>query len=481
MLHPTLSIREDIRQRFLREGYAANSIKHEGAVLVVDDDVTDDGAAFLVMELVRGSDVEGLWARANCRLTAQAVLAIAHQVLDVLGAAHAKNVIHRDIKPANLFVTNNGTVKVLDFGIARARDLAIHAGNATGTGLVLGTPAFMAPEQAMGSSSEIGPQTDLYAVGATMFALVSGKMVYLGDNSQQVMIRTATTPARSLRTVGDFPAPLVELVDKALAFERGGRWATAAQMRTAVEGLFVQLFGHTPGPSDLAPLVGQTGSGSAAVTARTHGAALAPTERESMRLAEEAQGTPSRTLAQAPSAELDARRPAGTFPSGSHAVTEDPTGLSTAHPVSNEVPTGGRIPKTKERGVRVAVGLAGVGVLAVGLWLGLGRSTLATVPPAPASPATTSSAPVPARRRPRRALQSRPPRPAPAPLRAHRARVKRATRTPRPRPRRRPERVGRPRRRKEGPRHEALLRRARRPPRRSATTRSGRMKRVRRT
>jgi serine/threonine protein kinase len=122
MLHPELSLREDLRQRFLREGVAANSVKHPGAVAVTDNDTTEDGAAFLVMELLEGDEVQRLCEMYGGRMPVERVLAIAHQLLDVLAAAHVKAIVHRDIKPANLFVTYEGQLKVLDFGIARVRD-----------------------------------------------------------------------------------------------------------------------------------------------------------------------------------------------------------------------------------------------------------------------------------------------------------------------------------------------------------------------
>src|SRR5580700_370933 len=111
MLHPELSIMDDVRTRFLREGKAANSVKHPGAVRVVDDDVAEDGAAFLVMELLDGVDVNELRERGGGRcMTPQAACVIGYQLLDVLAAAHAKGIVHRDIKPANLFVTRDATV-----------------------------------------------------------------------------------------------------------------------------------------------------------------------------------------------------------------------------------------------------------------------------------------------------------------------------------------------------------------------------------
>jgi serine/threonine-protein kinase len=234
MLHAELSHSQDIRDRFLREGHAANAVKHPGAVVVLDDDVAEDGSAFLVMELLHGESVEDLWERRGQRLPLELVADIGIQLLDVLSAAHAHGVIHRDIKPANVFLTDQGQLKVLDFGIARLRDLA--AGKATQTGFMLGTPAFMAPEQAMAKSSEIDARTDIWAVAATMFALASGRLVHEAENAQQIMIRAAMNPAPLLSSVlPDAPASLCAVVDRALSYDRAQRWETAAAMRDALQ------------------------------------------------------------------------------------------------------------------------------------------------------------------------------------------------------------------------------------------------------
>src|SRR5580704_12723663 len=119
MLHAEFSHDEEVRTRFLQEGYAANTIQHEGAVSVLDDDLAPDGSAFIVMEMLEGETVEQRWERGGQRLPVAEVLWIVDQLLDVLVAAHAKSVVHRDIKPENLFLTKGGAVKVLDFGIAK--------------------------------------------------------------------------------------------------------------------------------------------------------------------------------------------------------------------------------------------------------------------------------------------------------------------------------------------------------------------------
>src|SRR5262249_36907111 len=144
-----LAFDRNIKSRFLREGYIANKVGHPGAVSVLDDDEGDDGSIVLVMELLEGETVDGRWRRAGKKLPPREVMLIGDQLLEVLAAAHAAEIIHRDVKPENLFLTRDGALKVLDFGIARLRELSAKSG-ATGSQSSLGTPAFMPPEQARG-------------------------------------------------------------------------------------------------------------------------------------------------------------------------------------------------------------------------------------------------------------------------------------------------------------------------------------------
>ena len=233
LLHPELSMRAEVRTRFLREGHAASTVRHPGAVQVLDDDVTEDGSAFLVMELLHGQSVEAFWEHRGHRLPERLVAGIGLQLLDVLAAAHGHGVIHRDIKPANLFLTEYGHIKVVDFGIARLRDMA--SSEATQAGMMMGTPAFMAPEQAMGKTSEIDAQTDVWAVGATMFTLASGRLVHEGESVQEILIRAATMRAATFASVLPDVSPAVAaVVDRALAFDKGQRGPAAAAMRDAL-------------------------------------------------------------------------------------------------------------------------------------------------------------------------------------------------------------------------------------------------------
>jgi len=244
LLHPEFSIRREFRARFLREGYAANSVAHEGVVAVLDDDVDEAGTAFLVMDLLRGADVERLRIGCNGKLPLRLALTIAHRVSSVLEAAHERGIVHRDLKPANFFVTEAGQVKVLDFGIARLREGASSI-QTTRSGSLLGTPAFMAPEQASARHGEVDEQSDLWALGASLFCLLSGQFVHPAENGTETLICAATNRARSLASVEpELPAAVIELVDRALSFEKSSRWPSASAMRDALEHVHRDSFGE---------------------------------------------------------------------------------------------------------------------------------------------------------------------------------------------------------------------------------------------
>ena len=247
VLHLELSLDPRMRERFLREGYVANAVDHPGAVRVLDDDRDEDGSVFLVMELLEGESLEARQRRLGGFLPAEEALLLMDQLLAVLAAAHAKNIVHRDIKPENLFLRANSELKLLDFGIARLRD---GSASATRTGMTMGTPAFMAPEQALGQTSAIGPRSDLWAVGATLFTLLSGRYVHEADNPNAMMIAAATRPAPSLATVlPAAPPPLVSFVERSLAFSSDDRWPDALAMQKALRETYQALTG-SPFPAE---------------------------------------------------------------------------------------------------------------------------------------------------------------------------------------------------------------------------------------
>jgi serine/threonine-protein kinase len=361
MLHPELGLHQSVRQRFLREGYAANSVKHPGAVSVVDDDVTEDGTAFLVMELLDGVEVEKYWTESGHRLAPFEASSIVFQLLDVLAAAHAKGIIHRDIKPANLFLTRDGTVKVLDFGIARARDV-LSGPHATGSGVLLGTPAFMSPEQVLGKTSEIDGQADVWSAGATLFTLISGHDVHEAETAAHIMVKAATEPARPLRLVApDVPPPIAEVVDRALAVSKAERWPSAVAMRDALDAACRASFARGPAKIPL-------GSPDAATSYRL------------------AQPVPSGNPVDVQSATvLAAASPTG--PSARSSVSRTVPSV-TAQPISSEVPVLAR-PAEGGSVLKLVAAAASVGALLVVAVIKLVRPGL----PAESSQATQFGAP----------------------------------------------------------------------------------------
>lgn len=240
VLHPEMTRRKDVRERFLREAYVANRIAHPGAVRVLSHG--QDKETYLVMELLEG---EPLSARAQrlSDFTVRELLGYADEILDVLAAAHDKGVIHRDIKPDNVFVTNERHAKILDFGIARVLDDVPQAFK-TRTGLALGTVPYMAPEQALGRRGEVDGRSDLFALGALLFRILSGRRIHDEKSEAELLVAMATRPAPSLADVApNVPAHVSAVVDIALAFSRDARYPDAKTMQADVQAL---LAGHRP-------------------------------------------------------------------------------------------------------------------------------------------------------------------------------------------------------------------------------------------
>lgn len=246
VLHPELARIPEVRERFLREGYAANRVEHRGAVQVLDDDIVQDGedkgSAFIVMELLEGEALEERALR-DPPMTEQELLEIVDAVLEVLEAAHAHGVVHRDLKPENLFLARDeergGTrVKVLDFGLARLTEVE----NVTSAGLALGTPSFMSPEQAAGKRDEVDGRTDIFALGATMFRVFTGKRIHDAEHVVALVVKMATEPAPPIRSVSPAASEVfARVVDRALAFKKEDRYASAAEMRADVRAALETL------------------------------------------------------------------------------------------------------------------------------------------------------------------------------------------------------------------------------------------------
>ncbi|MEO7329858.1 MAG: serine/threonine-protein kinase [Minicystis sp.] len=228
ILHPEAAKSRDICRRFEREARVVNRFKHPGAVEIRDFDTAEDGAPFLVMELLTGESLLDRVQRLGT-LPLPDLLRYADEVLDVLTAAHPQGIVHRDLKPGNLFVLEDGRIKVLDFGLARLRESSDTKSLWTKAGTALGTTPYMPPEQARGL--DIDGRADIFAVGATMFRLITGRRIHDAAEDFELLMKMSKVPAPALAAVrADVPADVALVVDRALQFDRDHRYPTAAAM-----------------------------------------------------------------------------------------------------------------------------------------------------------------------------------------------------------------------------------------------------------
>lgn len=240
VLHQSVAHSEAVRERFFEEAYAANQIDHPGTVPAFDDGFLEDGRPFLVLELLEGESVHTMWERRGMQLPVREALQLGQAVLSVLGAAHAQGILHRDIKPENLFISARGEVKLLDFGIAKMADS--HRSYKTTVGEAMGTPAFMPPEQARGRWDEVDERSDLWAVAATLFTLITGHCIHEGGTTNEVLLSAMCHTAPPVRTLRpDVPEFVARVIDRGLAFEKSERFATVGEMYDALGECLAQL------------------------------------------------------------------------------------------------------------------------------------------------------------------------------------------------------------------------------------------------
>jgi serine/threonine protein kinase len=212
----------DLRERFLREAQAAGSLQHPNVITIYDfGDV--DGHPYIAMEFVEGQDVAELLAH-QVQLSVANKLELAIGVLQGLAYAHKRGIVHRDIKPANIRVDEEGKARIMDFGVAH-----LASSDMTKSGVMLGTPSYMAPEQIVGG--KVGPQTDIFSVGAVLYELLTGTRPFDGGTLQAVMYRVLSENPPSLSTAAPgLPAKLNEIVMRSLAKEPEQRYANALDM-----------------------------------------------------------------------------------------------------------------------------------------------------------------------------------------------------------------------------------------------------------
>ena len=213
----------DARARFLREAEMAGRLQHPDIVRIIDAGESD-GLAFIAMELVEGQDLSD-YTQPGHLLPLEQLLPVMARVADALDYAHSRGVTHRDIKPANIMVdAAHDSVKVMDFGVARVADAT-----RTRTGVILGTPTFMSPEQLSGQS--LDGRTDLYSLGVSLFQLLTGQLPYRNDSMAQLMRAIAQEAAPNVCELRpELPSALGDIVALALQKHPGTRYASGGQM-----------------------------------------------------------------------------------------------------------------------------------------------------------------------------------------------------------------------------------------------------------
>ncbi|HNS95373.1 MAG TPA: serine/threonine-protein kinase [Polyangiaceae bacterium] len=236
VMRPEAAQQQGALQRFLREGRLARHIEHAGMVRCLGEGTTSDSRPYLALEYLEGCTLEAL-VRSGDHLSLLPLLRLFVDVLDLMAHCHSRGIVHRDLKPSNLFVTRTGMVKVLDFGVATAQGVVT---DYVREGVAIGTPSFMAPEQAMGDWEHVDARADVFSLGATLYSLLSGKRLHVGKNEAESFTLAATRSAPSLGEVApELPTEIVSFVDRALQWDKRSRFADAACMKAQLEGILL--------------------------------------------------------------------------------------------------------------------------------------------------------------------------------------------------------------------------------------------------
>ncbi|HSL23103.1 MAG TPA: serine/threonine-protein kinase [Vicinamibacterales bacterium] len=247
VLNPDLAD-SDVVRRFRAEATTLAKLNHPG-IATIFELYRDEQDLLLVMEFVRGESLDKLAERWG-PLAPEVAAQVAIQILDPLAYAHRAGVVHRDLKPANLMVTEFGGVKILDFGIARV----LGSEHMTSDGVMMGTPAYMAPEQILGD--DVDGRADLYAVGVILYRLLTGKLPFRADTAiamVQKQLKDPPTPLRQFRT--ELPAWCGQVLDRALSKSPADRFPTAEAFRTAI---VTTCAGIASGPIPVPPRADET-------------------------------------------------------------------------------------------------------------------------------------------------------------------------------------------------------------------------------
>ena len=227
VIRPELADDPKTLQRFKQELILARQVTHKNVIRIFDLG-TQEGIKFITMEFVEGRDLSHLLTERRCQPLEAAQ--IIRQVSGALEAAHAEGVIHRDLKPQNIMLDNAGRVLVMDFGLARSVEMS----GLTQTGTVLGTPAYMSPEQAQGGA--LDERSDLFSLGVIFYELLTGQAPFQADTIWGTLLkRTEGPPPAPISIIPDLPAALSNVVMKCLAIDPAERFQTATELKLALD------------------------------------------------------------------------------------------------------------------------------------------------------------------------------------------------------------------------------------------------------
>jgi serine/threonine protein kinase len=239
----------DARERFFREAETAGRLQHQNIVTIFDAGEEHD-LAYIAMEFLKGKDLLDFCKDGNL-LPAPKVLSIVARVAEALAYAHRQNVVHRDIKPANImYEIDSDTVKVTDFGIARITD-----SSKTKTGLVLGTPSFMSPEQLAGK--KVDGRSDLYSLGVMLFQMLTGILPFRGESMAELMYKIANEEAPDIRVIRkEFPESLANLVALSVSKRPETRYQDGDQFAADLRSVMVEISGGSMATTPMNPTSG---------------------------------------------------------------------------------------------------------------------------------------------------------------------------------------------------------------------------------
>ena len=275
VMNPGMNQDPDAIARFNREAANASRLNHPNVCAIYDFGETPEGLIYLAMEFIEGESLTSLIEK-NGTLAAPRAASIIHQAADALSVAHDYGIVHRDLKPDNIMISRNrdgsDLVKVVDFGIAKAS--SSDAQKVTKTGLVVGTPEYMSPEQLAGD--KLDGRSDIYSLGLVAFNCLTGKLPFPSNSAQEAMIMRLTDFPKTLAEIKpdmEWPVELQNVMDKALARDADERYQKAAdfgrEMAKAVENM----------PASIAAAEGTMVMGAAGAGAKTAAAASVPATR----------------------------------------------------------------------------------------------------------------------------------------------------------------------------------------------------------